>query len=229
MGLCTGQAGAAGGRLGTVAEPSQGGACTLDFGPHTHGIPPWKCILGQVSPAHSPHACLWAPFHPRQSPLTPDPAAQTTERASSEAPGRPVLTRACLSSQHCGPGSHRLLTRRVSVQSSPEWRAGVGLHRPGECELVVPVEGGAENLFWLHGHEFEQTPGDEGQGTRRGALRGAQRVGHNWATQQQNQNYLPLLFLCGHSSCGLRTLHRSHEFLFPDPILAAVMMFGSLT
>ena len=43
---------------------------------------------------------------------------------------------------------------------------------------------------WLDGHEFEQAPGDgEGQGSLACCLQsmGSQRVGHDWATEQQQQ------------------------------------------
>ena len=38
---------------------------------------------------------------------------------------------------------------------------------------------------WLNGHEFKQAPGDSGRQT--GVLQsvGSQRVGHDWATEQQ--------------------------------------------
>ena len=41
---------------------------------------------------------------------------------------------------------------------------------------------------WLDGHEFEQSPGDS-EGPKLGMLQsmGSQRVGHNWATEQQQQ------------------------------------------
>ena len=41
---------------------------------------------------------------------------------------------------------------------------------------------------WLHGHEFEQTPGDsEGQGSLLLQSKGPQTGGHNLATEQQQQ------------------------------------------
>jgi len=48
-----------------------------------------------------------------------------------------------------------------------------------------------EMVGWHHrldGHEFDQAPGDgEGQGMQ---SRGLQRVGHDWATEQQQQHLL---------------------------------------
>ena len=44
---------------------------------------------------------------------------------------------------------------------------------------------------WLNGHEFEQTPGDgEGQGSLTCYMQSmeSQRVGHDWATEQQNNS-----------------------------------------
>ena len=39
---------------------------------------------------------------------------------------------------------------------------------------------------WLNGHEFEPTPGDgEGQGSLVLQFMGSQRIGHDWATEQQ--------------------------------------------
>ena len=90
-----------------------------------------------------------------------------------------MLTRECLSSQHCGPGSHSLLTPGVSVQSSPEWRAGVGLHRPGECELVVPVEGAQRICFDSMDMSLSKLQEMKDREARRAALRGSQGVGHN--------------------------------------------------
>ena len=46
---------------------------------------------------------------------------------------------------------------------------------------------------WLNGHEFEQAPGDgKWQGSLVGMLqsKGSQRVGHDWATEQQQQQYV---------------------------------------
>ena len=44
---------------------------------------------------------------------------------------------------------------------------------------------------WLNGHEFEQAPGD-GEGWRSLAAEstGSERVGHDWATEQQKQQRL---------------------------------------
>ena len=42
---------------------------------------------------------------------------------------------------------------------------------------------------WCNGHEFEQTPGDgEGQGILECCMR-SQRVGHDWPTEQKQQNH----------------------------------------
>ena len=43
---------------------------------------------------------------------------------------------------------------------------------------------------WLNGYEFEQAPGDgEGQGSLMCFI-GSQRVGYNWATEQQQKEYV---------------------------------------
>ena len=49
---------------------------------------------------------------------------------------------------------------------------------------------------WLNGHEFEQTQGD---GERQGSLAccspwGSQRVGHDWATEQEQQHWSACFF-----------------------------------
>ena len=51
-----------------------------------------------------------------------------------------------------------------------------------------------EMVEWYHqlnGHEFEQTPGEpgEGQGSLMSAVPGSQKVRHNWATEQQWLSY----------------------------------------
>ena len=50
---------------------------------------------------------------------------------------------------------------------------------------------------WLSGHGFEQAPGD-GEGRGRLVFMGLQRVGYDWATEQQKTKvfkYCPLYFL----------------------------------
>ena len=47
---------------------------------------------------------------------------------------------------------------------------------------------------WLNGHEFEQAPGDgEGQGSLACCSPWGDRVGHDWATEQQLREKLMLI------------------------------------
>ena len=117
--------GVADGRLGTVGAPSLGGACALEFGPQAHGISPMKVQSGPGQPSPQPPCLPLSSFPPQAEPTHPDPAAQTAERGSSEGLGA-LCSPARVSSQHCRPGSHNLLPRGASIQSSPERRAGVG-------------------------------------------------------------------------------------------------------
>ena len=56
---------------------------------------------------------------------------------------------------------------------------------------------------WLNGHEFEQTPGDgEDREAWRAAVRGSERVGHDWVTEQQ---WLVKEFSAGHHWSHLYT------------------------
>ena len=59
--------------------------------------------------------------------------------------------------------------------------------------------------YWINGHEFGQSSGDsEGQGSLAWSMR-SQRVGHDWATEQQQLPVLSFLY-CFWSSCCPRDL-----------------------